>query len=127
MKPHWRWQPLVQWWCSPDAMTPRVGMRSRASALDLASLASVAEFVARFVAAYPSLDLLVNNAGVMALPQRQTTVDGFEMQFGIHYLGHYSLTARLLPWLRRGHQPRVVNLSSLVHRWGAIDFDDLQA
>ena len=95
-------------------------------ALDLASLASVAEFVARFVAAYPSLDLLVNNAGVMALPQRQTTVDGFEMQFGINYLGHYALTARLLPWLRRGHQPRVVNLSSLAHRSGTINLDDLQ-
>ena len=95
--------------------------------LDLASLASVAEFVARFVAAYPSLDLLINNAGVMALPQRQTTVDGFEMQFGTNYLGHYALTARLLPWLRRGHQPRVVNLSSLAHRSGTINFDDLQS
>ena len=96
-------------------------------ALDLASLASVAEFVARFVAAYPALDLLINNAGVMALPQRQTTVDGFEMQFGTNYLGHYALTARLLPWLRRGHQPRVVNLSSLAHRSGTINFDDLQS
>ena len=96
-------------------------------ALDLASLASVAEFVARFVAAYPSLDLLINNAGVMALPQRQTTVDGFEMQFGTNYLGHYALTARLLPWLRRGHQPRVVNLSSLAHRSGTINLDDLQS
>ena len=95
--------------------------------LDLASLASVAEFVARFVAAYPSLDLLINNAGVMALPQRQTTVDGFEMQFGTNYLGHYALTARLLPWLRRGHQPRVVNLSSLAHRSGTINLDDLQS
>ena len=95
--------------------------------LDLASLASVAEFVARFVAAYPSLDLLINNAGVMALPQRQTTVDGFEMQFGTNYLGHYALTARLLPWLRRSHQSRVVNLSSLAHRSGTINFDDLQS
>jgi NAD(P)-dependent dehydrogenase (short-subunit alcohol dehydrogenase family) len=95
--------------------------------LDLASLASVAEFVARFVAAYPSLDLLINNAGVMALPQRQTTVDGFEMQFGTNYLGHYALTARLLPRLRRGHQPRVVNLSSLAHRSGTINLDDLQS
>jgi NAD(P)-dependent dehydrogenase (short-subunit alcohol dehydrogenase family) len=96
-------------------------------ALDLASLASVAEFVARFVAAYPSLDLLINNAGVMALPRRQTTVDGFEMQFGTNYLGHYALTARLLPWLRRGHQPRVVNLSSLAHRSGTINRDHLQS
>jgi NAD(P)-dependent dehydrogenase (short-subunit alcohol dehydrogenase family) len=94
--------------------------------LDLASLASVADFAARFAAVHPSLDLLINNAGVMALPKRQTTADGFEMQFGINYLGHYALTARLLPLLRRGHQPRVVNLSSLAHRSGAIDFDDLQ-
>ena len=94
--------------------------------LDLASLASVADFAARFAAVHGSLDLLINNAGVMALPKRQTTADGFEMQFGTNYLGHYALTARLLPLLRRGHQPRVVNLSSLAHRSGRIDFDDLQ-
>jgi NAD(P)-dependent dehydrogenase (short-subunit alcohol dehydrogenase family) len=62
----------------------------------------------------------------MALPKRRTTADGFEMQFGTNYLGHYALTARLLPWLRRGKQPRLVNLSSTAHRSGAIDFDDLQ-
>jgi NAD(P)-dependent dehydrogenase (short-subunit alcohol dehydrogenase family) len=94
--------------------------------LDLASLASVADFATRFAASHGSLDLLINNAGVMALPKRQTTADGFEMQFGINYLGHYALTARLLPQLRRGHQPRVVNLSSLAHRSGVIDFEDLQ-
>src|ERR1700682_3535561 len=95
--------------------------------LDLASLASVADFAARFAAAYPSLDLLINNAGVMALPKRQVTADGFEMQLGTNYLGHYALTANLLPLLRRAHQPRVVNLSSLAHRSGAINFDDLQS
>jgi NAD(P)-dependent dehydrogenase (short-subunit alcohol dehydrogenase family) len=94
--------------------------------LDLASLASVADFAARFAASHAALDLLINNAGVMALPTRQTTADGFEMQFGTNYLGHYALTARLLPRLRRGRQPRVVNLSSIAHRSGAIDFDDLQ-
>jgi len=94
--------------------------------LDLASLASVADFAGRFGASHAALDLLINNAGVMALPKRQTTADGFEMQFGTNYLGHYALTARLLPWLRRGNQPRVVNLSSLAHRSGSIDFDDLQ-
>jgi NAD(P)-dependent dehydrogenase (short-subunit alcohol dehydrogenase family) len=94
--------------------------------LDLASLGSVADFAARFVATHASLDLLINNAGVMALPQRQTTADGFEMQLGTNYLSHYALTARLLPLLRRASQPRVVNLSSLAHRSGAIDFDDLQ-
>jgi NAD(P)-dependent dehydrogenase (short-subunit alcohol dehydrogenase family) len=94
--------------------------------LDLANLASVADFARRFAAAHASLDLLINNAGVMALPQRQATADGFEMQFGTNYLGHYALTAQLLPWLCRGNQPRVVNLSSLAHRAGAINFDDLQ-
>jgi NAD(P)-dependent dehydrogenase (short-subunit alcohol dehydrogenase family) len=94
--------------------------------LDLTKLASVADFVARFAAAHASLDLLVNNAGVMALPERQVTADGFEMQFGTNYLGHYALTAHLLALLRRGDKPRVVNLSSLAHRPGAIDFDDLQ-
>ncbi len=94
--------------------------------LDLAKLASVADFAARFAAAHASLDLLVNNAGVMALPVRQTTADGFEMQFGTNYLGHYALTAHLLPLLRRSHQPRIVNLSSLAHRSGEIDFGDLQ-
>jgi NAD(P)-dependent dehydrogenase (short-subunit alcohol dehydrogenase family) len=94
--------------------------------LDLASLASVAAFSARFGRLHTSLDLLINNAGVMALPQRQTTADGFEMQFGINYLGHYALTAQLLPVLRRSGAPRVVNLSSLAHRSGKIDFDDLQ-
>jgi NAD(P)-dependent dehydrogenase (short-subunit alcohol dehydrogenase family) len=63
----------------------------------------------------------------MALPRRQTTSDGFEMQFGTNYLGHYALTAHLLPLLRHGHQPRVVNLSSLAHRSGAINFEDLQS
>ncbi len=94
--------------------------------LDLASLASVADFATGFVAGHGSLDLLINNAGVMALPKRQQTSDGFEMQFGTNYLGHYALTAHLLPLLRRGNQPRVVNLSSLAHRSGKIDFDDLQ-
>jgi len=94
--------------------------------LDLANLASVADFAKRYAAAHASLDLLINNAGVMALPERQTTADGFEMQFGTNYLGHYALTAHLLPLLRRGNQPRAVNLSSPTHRRGVINFDDLQ-
>ena len=95
--------------------------------LDLASLESVAAFTHRFGAMYASLDLLINNAGVMALPSRQITADCFEMQLGTNYLGHYALTAHLLPMLRRGKSPRVVNLSSLAHRSGRIDFDDLQS
>jgi len=95
--------------------------------LDLASLASVSAFATRFAALHPALDLLINNAGVMSLPSRQLTADGFEMQFGTNYLGHYALTAHLLPMLRQGSAPRVVNLSSLAHRMGRIDFDDLQS
>jgi NAD(P)-dependent dehydrogenase (short-subunit alcohol dehydrogenase family) len=95
--------------------------------LDLANLASVADFATRYAATRASLDLLINNAGVMALPRRQVTSDGFEMQLGTNYLGHYALTAHLLPLLRHGHQPRVVNLSSLAHRSGAINFGDLQS
>jgi NAD(P)-dependent dehydrogenase (short-subunit alcohol dehydrogenase family) len=94
--------------------------------LDLAKLASVTGFVERFASAHTSLDILINNAGVMSLPKRQETADGFETQFGTNYLGHYALTAQLLPLLRRGDHPRVVNLSSLAHRSGAINFRDLQ-
>jgi NAD(P)-dependent dehydrogenase (short-subunit alcohol dehydrogenase family) len=93
--------------------------------LDLANLASIAEFADR-MHARPSLDLLIGNAGVMALPRRQTTADGFEMQFGTNYLGHFALTARLLPLLRRTSGPRVVHVSSLAHRTASIDFSDLQ-
>ena len=62
----------------------------------------------------------------MALPRRQTTADGFEMQFGTNYLGHFALTAQLMPLLRRASGPRVVSISSLAHRTGFIDFSDLQ-
>lgn len=98
----------------------------RVEALDLAQLASVAAFAARMAARSPRLDLLINNAGVMAPPQRQTTADGLELQFGSNYLGHFALTAQLLPLLRAAPAARVVNLSSLAHRHARIDFDDLQ-
>ena len=103
-----------------------VGARIRYEHLDLASLASIAEFAQR-MQVRQSLDLLINNAGVMALPRRQTTADGFEMQFGTNYLGHFALTARLMPLLRRSSGPRVVSVSSLAHRTGSIDFGDLQS
>ncbi len=95
--------------------------------LDLASLASVAEFAEGIAGQRPGVDLLINNAAVMALSTRQTTADGFEMQFGTNFLGHFALTLKLLPILRRARQPRVVNLSSLAHRRAVINFDDLQA
>jgi NAD(P)-dependent dehydrogenase (short-subunit alcohol dehydrogenase family) len=95
--------------------------------LDLASLASAREFAGQFAQAHAALDLLINNAGVMMPPKRQTTSDGFELQFGTNYLGHFALTERLLPLLRAARQPRVVNLSSIAHKNGAaIHFDDLQ-
>ena len=94
--------------------------------LDLASLASVAAFAERLNGEGRPIDILVNNAGIMALPKRQTTVDGFEAQFGVNSLSHFALTARLLPLLRAASAPRVVNLSSLAHRSGKIDFADLQ-
>jgi NAD(P)-dependent dehydrogenase (short-subunit alcohol dehydrogenase family) len=102
-----------------------IGAKAAYERLDLASLASVADFAQR-MQARQSLDLLINNAGVMALPRRQTTADGFEMQFGTNHLGHFALTARLMPLLRRASGPRVVSVSSLAHRTGSIDFDDLQ-
>jgi NAD(P)-dependent dehydrogenase (short-subunit alcohol dehydrogenase family) len=102
-----------------------VGARIFYEHLDLASLASIADFAQR-MQVRQSLDLLINNAGVMALPRRQTTADGFEMQFGTNYLGHFALTARLMPLLRCASGPRVVSVSSLAHRTGSIDFGDLQ-
>ena len=106
------------------ARSPRA--KVRLELLDLSSLASVADFSGRLNAAGQPLDILINNAGVMALPKRQVTADGFEMQLGVNYLGHYALTAQLLPLLRKAPAPRVVNLSSLMHRIGKIHFDDLQ-
>jgi len=95
--------------------------------LDLASLASVADFAERMLAAHPAIDILVNNAGVMAPPTRRLTKDGFELQFGTNYLGHFALTARLLPGLLRADGgSRVVQVSSLAHRGGAIAWGDLQ-
>lgn len=93
--------------------------------LDLANLASVSDFVSRIAAAGRPVDVLVNNAGVMALPKRQVTVDGFEMQLGTNYLGHFALTGRLLPLLRRSRSPRVVQVSSVAQRFGKISFDNL--
>jgi NAD(P)-dependent dehydrogenase (short-subunit alcohol dehydrogenase family) len=93
--------------------------------LDLADLASVSGFAARLSATGRPVDLLVNNAGVMALPNRRVTADGFEMQLGTNYLGHFALTARLLPLLRMSRSPRVVQVSSLAHRFGRIRFEDI--
>lgn len=96
--------------------------------LDLTDLRSVRGFAERVAATYPRLDLLVNNAGIMAIPRR-TTVDGFEMQLGTNHLGHFALTGLLLPRLLGGSvaggPARVVTVSSTLHRRGRIDRDNL--
>ena len=93
--------------------------------LDLASLASVRGFAKSFLDRHGTLDVLCNNAGVMALPGRRT-LDGFEMQFGTNHLGHFALTGLLLERLLASPGARVVSLSSTMHRTGKIHFDDLQ-
>jgi NAD(P)-dependent dehydrogenase (short-subunit alcohol dehydrogenase family) len=99
----------------------------RFEALDLASLGSIAAFAQRMRARETRLDLLVNNAGVMVPPHRQQTADGFELQLGTNHLGHFALTAALMPLLGNGDAARMVCLSSIAARQGAIDFDDLNA
>ncbi len=94
------------------------------ASLDLGSLDSIRAFGERFSAANDSLDLLVNNAGVMAAP-RTLTVDGFELQFGTNHLGHFALTAHLMPLLAGREGARVVSVSSGAHRTGRMKFDDL--
>ena len=93
-------------------------------ALDLADLRSVRRFADTLRARYDTLALLINNAGVMALPYRRT-VDGFEMQFGTNHLGHFALTGLLLPAILATPRARVVTVSSGAHTNGSIDFDNL--
>jgi NAD(P)-dependent dehydrogenase (short-subunit alcohol dehydrogenase family) len=99
----------------------------RFEALNLASLASVKAFSDKMHARDKPVHLLVNNAGVMALPARKLTGDGFEMQIATNYLGHFALTAQLLPLMRRATRPRVVSLSSVAHRGARIHLGDLQS
>jgi len=100
--------------------------------LDLSSLASMRAVAEAEVARGARLDLLINNAGVMAPKTRELTADGFEMQFGTNVLGHFALTGLLLPALERaaeggGKRPRVVTIASIAHKRGRIGFDDLQS
>jgi NAD(P)-dependent dehydrogenase (short-subunit alcohol dehydrogenase family) len=96
----------------------------RAFPLDLANLASVRQFAAAMKTELPRVDLLINNAGIMAVP-RAATSDGFEMQIGTNHLGHFALTGLLLDWLERSGAGRVVTVASGVHHYGRIDFGDL--
>ena len=94
------------------------------ASLDLASLASIRSFAGQFASEHDRLDMLCNNAGVMAIPYRETA-DGFEMQFGTNHLGPFALTGQLLPVLLKTSGSRVVAVSSGVHHYGRMRFDDL--
>jgi NAD(P)-dependent dehydrogenase (short-subunit alcohol dehydrogenase family) len=102
---------------TPDAST-------EVRQLDLASLDSVEEFAEGFLEDNDALDVLCNNAGVMAIPRTETE-DGFEQQFGVNHLGHFALTGRLLKLIVETEDARVVTTSSGAHERGKIDFDDL--
>ncbi|MFB7861706.1 oxidoreductase [Streptomyces sp. NPDC056069] len=100
------------------------GARLDVRRVDLADLDSVREFADKLRAEHPRLDVLVNNAGVMA-PPRTLSAQGHELQFAANHLGHFALTGLLLDRLAAGRDPRVVTVSSLQHRKGRIDFDDI--
>ncbi len=91
--------------------------------VDLGSLESIRAATSRARQRFNKIDILINNAGVMACPFTHTT-DGFEMQFGTNHLGHFALTGELMPLIERGTAKRIVNLSSRGHHMGPVDFDD---
>ena len=95
--------------------------------LDLASLESVRKFAGKILEEEPRIDILINNAGVMALPERNLTKDGFEMQFGTNHLGHFLLTNLLLDRIKEAPSARIVNVSSMGHSFGHLDFDNLNS
>lgn len=102
------------------------GAKVQLAVLDLDSLASVKAFTEGFLGSHEGLDLLLNNAGVMAPPRRETA-DGFELQLGTNLLGHFALTAQLIGAMEGRADARVVTLSSNAHKMGRINFDDLQS
>jgi NAD(P)-dependent dehydrogenase (short-subunit alcohol dehydrogenase family) len=112
------------------------GTKAELILLDLASLESVRSVAAAELAQHRPLHLLINNAGVMAPPKRLETPDGFELQFGINVLGHFALTALLLPALQQAAdessadsstRPRIVTVSSIAHKRAQLNLDDLQS
>ena len=109
-----------------EILARQPGARLEVRRIDLADLASVKEFADGLIAGGTPVDVLVNNAGVMAPPTRMTTADGFELQFGSNFLGPFALTVRLLPLVLAAAAPRVVTMSSGVASYGRIRFDDPQ-
>jgi len=103
---------------APDALV-------RFEKLELASLGSVTDFANRLMQAGRPIDLLINNANTLVLQNRQQTGDGFELHFATNFLGHFALTARLLPLLRAGKQAKVVQLTSTGRHHGEIHLNDL--
>lgn len=97
-----------------------------AAALDLADLVSVKQFAEQFIKTHQNLHILVNNAGVM-IPPASKTNDGFELQFGVNFIGHFALTGRLYPLLQATPGARVVTVSSMAYVRGTIDFDNLRS
>lgn len=95
--------------------------------IDLADLSSIKAFASRMHLKGQAINLLINNAGVMTPPKRLETADGFELQFGTNHIGHFALTAQLLPLLQKSPGARVVTVSSVANRAGVINFDDLQS
>jgi len=93
--------------------------------LNLGSLRSVRECAQELHEKYNAIDILINNAGVM-VPPYQLTEDGFELQFGTNHLGHFAFTGLILDLLTKNPGSRIVNVSSGAHRWGSINFDDLE-
>jgi NAD(P)-dependent dehydrogenase (short-subunit alcohol dehydrogenase family) len=112
-------------------MSEAPGTGTELAILDLASLDSVREFAARELESGHPIDVLINNAGVMAPPKRKQTVNGFELQFGTNVVGHFALTGLLLPALelaatQSSEAPRIVTIASIAHKRGRLNFDDLQ-
>ncbi len=102
--------------------TPKA--RAELMCLDLASLDSISKFAQEFKSKYKKLDVLLNNAGIMMSPFEQT-FEGFELQFGTNHLGHFALTGLLLDRIKSSPGARVVNISSMAHKMGSMDFRNL--
>ncbi len=102
------------------------GAKALVMIVDMADLASVRAFADKATRALPQIDILLNNAGLGMQRARAVTADGFERQFGTNHLGQFALTGLLLPALLKAPSPRVVSISSIAHRGGTVDFDDLQ-